>query len=403
MVIINKFCNPCCAYKKVSNFSPTLIFLSFNNAENSGRKTPFLSHKLIGKAYGEKKYGVTQIQHMIKNVLYIGKVNYAGQIYVGQQPPIIDEETFKKAQEQLKVKRVERTVFKNTECTGLLNQRLHCPACSTVMFHTYTIKKRRHPSTQSPQNKKAEGSFAQDGSPRQTHVVSEPRKGESNHKYRYYICSSAQKKGHKECPTGSLNAQAIKNAVIGQLKLICAKTDHPDKSAVDAITSPVWDGLFPEEKRKILKSLLERVEYDHAKRKLWITINGIEKPFEIDADLKSNQPKNRWHKEIAIENEAPIVRNLILAHQINRLFEEGRIQDFKQAAVWLNMSPARVSQLMTLNFLSSTIKDAILTLPTVKLAKISDTTLRNVSAEIDWQKQTAPWQPIFLKEKLAEQ
>ena len=310
-----------------------------------------------GKAYGEKKYGVSQIQHMIKNVLYIGKVNYAGQIYDGQQPPIIDEETFKKAQEQLKVKRVERTVFKNTDCTGLLNQRLHCPACNTIMFHTYTIK----------QNK---------------------------HKYRYYVCSTAQKKGHKECPTGSLNAQAIENAVIGQLKLICAKTDHPDKSAVDAITSPVWDGLFPEEKRKILKSLLERVEYDHAKRKLWITIKGIEKPFEIDADLKSNQPKNRWHKEIAIEKEAPIVRNLILAHQISRLFDEGRIQDFKQAAVWLNMSPARVSQLMTLNFLSSTIKDAILTLPTEKLAKISDTTLREVSAEIDWQKQTALWREV---------
>jgi len=218
----------------------------------------------------------------------------------------------------------------------------------------------------------------------------------NQHKYRYYVCTTAQKRGYHECPTGSLNAQAIENAVIGQLKLSCSKTDHPDKSAVDAITSPVWESIFPEEKRKVLKSLLKRVEYDHSKRKLWITLQGNEMPIEIDADLKSNQPKNRWHKEIAIEKEAPIVRNLILALQINRLFDEGRIQDFKQAAVWLNMSPARVSQLMSLNFLSTSIKDAILNLPAEKLSKISDTAIRDISAEIDWEKQAALWQSIVL-------
>ena len=47
---------------------------------------------------------------------------------------------------------------------------------------------------------------------------------------------------------------------------------------------------------------------------------------------------------------------------------------------------------MTLNFLSTTIKDSILNLPAEKLSKISDTTLRDVSAEIDWSKQTALWQ-----------
>jgi len=222
----------------------------------------------------------------------------------------------------------------------------------------------------------------------------------NQHKYRYYICTYAQKRGYKECPTGSLNAQAIENAVIGQLKLICANMvnnrNHTDNAALETITSPVWDELFPEEKRKILRTILERVEYDHSKRKLWITLKGNEASFEIDADLKSNQPKNWFHKEIAIEKEAPIVRYLILAIQINRLFDEGRIQDFKQAAVWLNMSPARVSQLMTLNFLSTPIKDALLALPVEKLAKISDINLREISAEIDWQKQASLWNEVLL-------
>jgi len=159
-----------------------------------------------------------------------------------------------------------------------------------------------------------------------------------------------------------------------------------------AILSPVWDGLFPEEKRKTLKKILDRVEYAHDKRKLALIVKGIEKPFEFDADLKSCQPKNRWHKEIEIQKEPVIVKNLILAHQISRLFDEGRIRDFKQAAVWLNMSPARVSQLMTLNFLSTEIQENILTLPTEKISHLSDNALRDIASEVDWQKQSTLWQ-----------
>ena len=124
------------------------------------------------------------------------------------------------------------------------------------------------------------------------------------------------------------------------------------QTEINAITSSIWDALIPEEKRKALKAILERVEYDHTAKKLWIILKDITERFELNADLKVSQPKNRWHKEIAIKQEAPIVRNLILAHQINRLMDEGRITDLKQASVWLNMSPARVNQIVTLNFLS---------------------------------------------------
>ena len=73
-----------------------------------------------GKEYGGTKFSVTRIQALVKNVLYIGKVKYAGQIYDGLQDAIIDDDTFQKIQEKLKQNRVERKVIKNTECTGLL-------------------------------------------------------------------------------------------------------------------------------------------------------------------------------------------------------------------------------------------------------------------------------------------
>jgi len=94
-----------------------------------------------GRSYGGLKFGVTQIQQVIKNVLYLGKVSYAGQIYGGQQEAIIDEDTFKKAQERLKENRIERKATKNTECSGLLSHLLICKTCGHAMFHTYTMKK----------------------------------------------------------------------------------------------------------------------------------------------------------------------------------------------------------------------------------------------------------------------
>jgi hypothetical protein len=52
---------------------------------------------------------------------------------------------------------------------------------------------------------------------------------------------------------------------------------------------------------------------------------------------------------------------------------------------------ARVSQLMALNFLSTEIQENILTLPSGKIFHISDNTLREITAEIDWQKQSIFW------------
>ncbi|MDP8253585.1 MAG: hypothetical protein P9X27_04200 [Candidatus Kaelpia aquatica] len=67
----------------------------------------------------------------------------------------------------------------------------------------------------------------------------------------------------------------------------------------------------------------------------------------------------------------------------------------KQAAGWLNLSYARLSQLLMLNFLSTEIKESILFLANEKLSHISDNSLRKVAAEIDWQKQSQMWQSLL--------
>ena len=315
-----------------------------------------------GKPFGDKKYGVTQIQSIIKNVLYIGKVCYAGQIYDGQHEAIIDEETFKKAQEKLKQNRVERKATKNTECTALLSHLLHCKTCGSFMFHTYTLKKTKH-------------------------------------KYRYYVCSSAQKRGYHSCPTKSINAQAIEDAIVALLKQLFSDKkkfgDHPDKQEIEALLSPVWNTLFPQEKRRILRTLVKEIDYAADIKKLGIVLNGSALRLEFDVDLKQVRPVNKWHKEKEIEKEPRIRTNLILAHQLQRLLDEAKITNLKQAARWLNMIEVRVNQVMNMLLLSPAIQEEIICSEDKGLSSIPEYKLRPIINEADWMKQGQMWQGLL--------
>ncbi|MFH1640857.1 MAG: recombinase family protein, partial [Candidatus Omnitrophota bacterium] len=314
-----------------------------------------------GKTFGGIKFGITHIRLIITNVLYLGKVCYADQIYDGQQEAIIDEETFKKAQEKMKENRIERKATKNTNCTSLLSHILHCKTCGHFMFHTYTLKKRTH-------------------------------------KYRYYVCSSAQKRGYNSCPTKSVNAQAIEDTTIDCLRRIFAdnrkNNEHPNKQEIEAFLSPVWDTLYPQEKRRIIKALVKTIDYDLTSKKLGILLNGSDLRLEFEVDLKQVRPLNKWHMEEEIEKEPKIRRNLILAIQLQNLLEKEGVE-MKKAASWIGLSYARLSQLLMLNFLSTEIKESILSSENERLSLISDNSLRVIAAKVDWQKQQAMWQALI--------
>ncbi|MCX5709689.1 MAG: recombinase family protein [Candidatus Omnitrophica bacterium] len=326
-----------------------------------GFRTKLAASK-TGKTFGGIKFGITHIRSMITNVLYLGKVCYAGQVYDGQQEAIINEETFKKTQEMLKDNRVERRATKNTDCTGLLTHILHCKTCGHFMFHTYTLKHKTH-------------------------------------KYRYYVCTNAAKRGYNACPTKSVNAQAIEDAVVGCLKKLFAEErkgkDEQNKQEIEALLSPVWDTLYPQEKRRILKALVKTVDYDLPIKKLGILLNGGNLRLEFDADLKQVRPVNKWHKEEEIEKEPKIRRNLILAHQLQKLFDEGRLKSLKQASEWLNMIQVRIDQVMNMLFLSPSIQKEILCSENKTIALIPEYKLRLISNEADWQEQGRLWQELL--------
>ena len=89
--------------------------------------------------------------------------------------------------------------------------------------------------------------------------------------YRYYVCMNAQKRGYQNCPTRSVNAQSIEDAVIESLR-----TSGKDDQALDnalIVNSPIWEALFPQEKHHALRLMLKSAYYDGKNEKLGLAFN----------------------------------------------------------------------------------------------------------------------------------
>lgn len=312
--------------------------------------------KNSGAVYGGKKYGVSQLQHMLNNRLYIGKVEFGGQIYAGQQPAIIDEETFNQCQKLLAANRVERKPFKHSECFGLLSQLLKCKHCGARLFHTYSMKNQ-------------------------------------NTKYRYYVCSSAQKRSYSTCPNRSIPAHIIEAEVIEKLREILPVhiNNTPRSPAVEAFLSPVWDTLFNEEKRRTLKDIVKEIECDTVAHKLAFTLLDSPAKIEVDANIRRSKLGRRWRKETGVKTEPSIRQTLILAHNIDRLMKEGRIKNTRQAADWLGFRLSQIDHHLGLLLLSPAIQEEILMGKDDLMEVISEYKIRMISFEMDWSKQMDLW------------
>jgi site-specific DNA recombinase len=216
-------------YTKEKSLLRTAVILN----EKGYRRKAYVTSQ--GKTMGGQKFQTTTIQYILKNITYTGKIKYVGKIYPGLHEPIISDKMFQRVQEILANNRVRGEKTKVSKNTALLSEILRCKDCSKAMFHTYTMR--------------------------------------GKYKYRYYVCQSAQKQG--SCPTRSVNAQTIEDAVIDKLRTIAANSTDAQKELKEAliVNSPIWDTLFPQQKHKALKLMLKKVEYSAVDGKLGLTLN----------------------------------------------------------------------------------------------------------------------------------
>jgi site-specific DNA recombinase len=240
-----------------------------------------------GGEVGGKPFDKCILFKLLTNVLYTGKVAYGCEVFAGEHKGIITPDVWQRVQAILLRNRRTGGALVRNKHGALLKGILRCEPCACAMAHAYTAK--------------------------------------GNKRYRYYVCTHAQKRGWESCPTKSVPAGEIEGFVIEQIKevgrdpSVLAETlrqvqgqnqkklaelrgearrlqaklkrnpethetteveqrlreigrdvvrleqeavdEHKVRSALAAFT-PVWDTLAPREQGRIVRLLVERVDYD---------------------------------------------------------------------------------------------------------------------------------------------
>lgn len=96
----------------------------------------------------------------------------------------------------------------------------------------------------------------------------------------------------------------------------------------------------------------------------------------------------------AIQSEPRLLQSLILAYQIEQIIADGQAKDFTETAAWLNMTKARLSQIMGLLNLAPAIQEELLLVDSPKIRTISVQQILPITAESDWNKQILLWKNL---------
>jgi DNA invertase Pin-like site-specific DNA recombinase len=292
----------------------------------------------------------TNIQLILKNPTYMGKIQYEGKLYDGLHEPIVTPETFKQVQEKMKENFRQPGTATHRKFPGLLTGLLRCSSCKCAFCHTYN------------------------------------RGRNKNFQYRYYVCLYSIKHEWKGCPTKS----AIASVIEAKCTEFLIQLTH-DKRIMDES----WPTLPLEKQSAIFKEHVKVIEYDGLKGKLWIELHHSFKKHEFDLPTESLKKRLLDLPRMAYGREPLIRKQLLLAHQIKRMLADGKAQDLHQVAGWLNLSKPRLEQVTNLLYLSPKVQEDIMFGDPVSLCELTERSLRPVAAELDWAQQGAVWKAIL--------
>jgi site-specific DNA recombinase len=134
-----------------------------------------------GRQRGGRPFTKTSLYRLLTNVLYAGQVRYKDEIHDGEQPALIDADTFARVQALLQSHGPEVGPPNRHRFPALLKGLLRCVACDCAMTPSHTTRK-------------------------------------GGLRYRYYTCVQARKSGWQNCPAKSIPAQPIEQLVIEQIQ-----------------------------------------------------------------------------------------------------------------------------------------------------------------------------------------
>jgi site-specific DNA recombinase len=129
-------------------------------------------------------WDIPGVRRLLRDPLYAGKSKLGGDTFPGEHTGIIPKNLFAAVQGAMDENRGRGGAAQRNVHGALLRGLLRCAACDAAMTHTWARKGGRI--------------------------------------YRYYVCSSAQKRGRDTCPTKSVAAGRIEEFVVDRLKAIGA-------------------------------------------------------------------------------------------------------------------------------------------------------------------------------------
>jgi site-specific DNA recombinase len=193
-----------------------------------------------GQERGGRPFSNTTLHLLLSNVLYVGKIKHKREVHPGEHQGIVAEEVWQQVQELLtRQGRTNGSLLRNP-FGALLKGLLHCLSCGRRMTPT--------------------------------HVTSSDGK-----RYRYYLCTAGPKVGRQRCPAPSLAALPLEQVVLEQLKEAAQ-----DCSPVQSLLDQGWPLLTPTEQARLLRLLIQRVDYDGSGGKLLLALHarGLEQVVE---------------------------------------------------------------------------------------------------------------------------
>jgi site-specific DNA recombinase len=135
-----------------------------------------------GPEKGGRPFTKTALHRLLTNVAYTGKTRYKNEVHDGEHPAIVDPAVFQRVQAVLLRNGVSGGAPVRNQFGALLKGLLRCVPCGCAMTPAHS------------------------------------KKGER--RYRYYVCTQAQKRGWDTCPSKSIPAGEIEALVVEPVRCV---------------------------------------------------------------------------------------------------------------------------------------------------------------------------------------
>jgi hypothetical protein len=120
--------------------------------------------------------------------------------------------------------------------------------------------------------------------------------------------------------------------------------------------------------------------------KIEFTVPFRRLPAQTDLIEPSSDPQVR---------PARIARLVALAHKLDALVRSGAVSSYGELARLGHVSPARLTQIMTLLYLAPSIQEYLLFRSAADARIVSELELRRIAREPHWDRQRAMWEQFF--------